>query len=123
VYPFAGTGPQQITVEIGTGLYVEDECDGWYRVQILQDLNDTSMSRKDTVRALTRGVIPTTYVSEIVAYGDWEVQEIAQVLKEWLSLLKKFFYVNDPFLPPTHLSTRNVTWNNTVLSRIVFYYF
>jgi hypothetical protein len=55
---------------------VEEECQGWYRGSLV------SINK--------RGVFPASYIKlKADSEEDWAINEITQVLSEWLLLMKK----------------------------------
>ncbi len=90
IYNFAGSTPHQLSFNVGELLRVEEETQGWYRGAVVTDQGENKT-----------GLFPANYVklkTESPVTADWAINEISQVLREWLILMKKQLKVLLTFL-------------------------
>ncbi|XP_051925750.1 dedicator of cytokinesis protein 2 isoform X1 [Hippocampus zosterae] len=91
---FAGSGENQLSLEVGDAVYIQEICDGWYKGYLARN-------------KAHQGVFPASFVhlkEVIVAHrGDEEVvlsaeiplvKEVTMTLREWGSIWKQLYVAN-----------------------------
>ncbi|KAK7919026.1 hypothetical protein WMY93_010310 [Mugilogobius chulae] len=91
---FRGKGEQQLSLEVGETVHIQEECEGWYRGYLAKNKTQN-------------GVFPASFihVKEVVIEkrGDEEVvisaemplvKEVTTTLREWFTIWKQLYVTN-----------------------------
>ncbi|XP_061900046.1 dedicator of cytokinesis protein 2 [Entelurus aequoreus] len=91
---FAGSGENQLSLEVGDTVYIQEACDGWYRGYLARNKAHQGVFPASFVH-LRETIVQQRGDEEVVLSAEMPlVKEVTTTLREWGSIWKQLFVAN-----------------------------